>query len=129
MDRQSIAVDVDGVIHSYRTKWEAAHILPDEPVAGAINWLLELSSIYDIAINSTRCNSWRGRRGVKKWLQKHVPEHLWKDFEKKLSFHGKPQALVYVDDRAWRFDGTRLPSLGELSRARPWWKFRPIVSN
>ena len=33
----SIAVDFDGVIHSYTSKWVAADVIPDPPVSGASN--------------------------------------------------------------------------------------------
>ena len=31
----------------------------------------------------------------------------------------KPPALIYLDDRGWRFDG-RFPSKDEIHAARPW---------
>ncbi len=34
----------------------------------------------------------------------------------------KPPALVYVDDRGWRFTGSNFPTVEEIHAAKPWWK-------
>lgn len=125
--RYTIAVDFDGVIHRYDTPWKAAHIIPDKPVDDAIRWLNEMVQKFDVVIFSTRCKSWRGRRAVRKWLQ-YYSGGLWDQDE-----HGrygiedveltavKPPALIYLDDRAMRFEGT-FPTAQTIHRALPWHK-------
>lgn len=120
----TIAVDFDGVIHRYDTKWINAHTIPDPPVVGAIEWLGRLVQTLDVVIYSTRCRTWRGRRAIRAWLKKYSGT-IWNESvgavgieQVKLSFE-KPAALVYIDDRAWRFDGS-FPTAEELLKARPW---------
>ena len=113
--RYTIAVDFDGVIHSYTSPWEAAHIIPDPPVAGAIDWLNEISQHFNVVIFTTRGDTTRGQIAVRKWLERHgfmCPPGMEITAV-------KPAALVYIDDRAWRFEG-RFPARQEIHDARPW---------
>ena len=70
--KYTVAVDFDGVLHSYSSPWINAHTIPDPPVAGALEWLVRTSGGFAIAINSTRCKSWRGRRAMRAWLRHHL---------------------------------------------------------
>ena len=71
-NRYTVAVDFDGVIHSYLTPWKNAHTIPDPPVDGAIVWLWEILQSFDVVIFSTRCKSWRGRRAMRQWLKRYA---------------------------------------------------------
>lgn len=129
-DRYSIAVDFDGVIHSYRSPWVNHHTIPDPPVPGAIKWLGDMTVKFDVYILSTRCKTWRGRRAMKRWLHKYdepdVPFAVWEDtsaigFRVKFA-KSKPPALIYLDDRAVRFEGPgTFPTTEQIHRAVPWW--------
>ena len=123
--RWTVSVDFDGVIHSYATPWIAPHVIPDPPVPGAIGWLHQIIQVYDVVIFSTRCRTWRGRRAIKAWLKKHS-SNIYRDGlgytgieDVKLS-HKKLPALVYVDDRGYRFTGSNFPTVGEIHKMRPW---------
>lgn len=123
--RYTIAVDFDGVIHSYNTPWVARHVIPDPPVAGAIEWLWLTLQKMDVVIFSMRCHSWRGRRAVRQWLRQYSGALYHEDpaggiglEDLKLSAT-KPAALVYLDDRAMRFEGT-FPTVEQIHRAKPW---------
>ena len=137
--RYTIAVDFDAVIHSYESRWVNAHTIPDFPVPGAIAWLADMAQHFDIVINSTRCKTWRGRRAMRAWLVEHFRDYLWpkatghsweaadKDnirAAKKLvggfRFDKKPIALIYIDDRGYRFTGANFPTAEQIHRARPW---------
>lgn len=39
MFKKIIAVDFDGVLHSYISGWKGARNIPDPPTPGAIRWL------------------------------------------------------------------------------------------
>lgn len=67
--KYTIAVDFDGVIHSYVSPWKAEHIIPDAPVEGAIDWLVRMLKHFDVVIFTTRGRTWRGRRAVRAWLR------------------------------------------------------------
>ena len=97
---KTIAIDFDGVIHSYTSGWTGP-VPTDPPVDGAlkfINKLLELG--YKVSIYSTRFETFSGSNATVEWLTKNgFPiEQL------ELTF-AKPKAIIYIDDRAFRFDG------------------------
>lgn len=115
--RYTIAVDFDGVLHSYTSPWVAPHVIPDPPVPGAMDWLSNIQLHFDVVIFTTRGRTWRGRRAVRRWLLRECG-HSFKVTDR------KPAALVYIDDRAWRFHGAGFPSRGEIHLARPWNKQR-----
>lgn len=112
-ERYTIAVDFDGVIHSYISPWVAPDVIPDEPVSGAIEWLNRIINKFVVVIFTTRGQSPEGRSAVRLWLAKHgftgsveVTDH-------------KPPALVYLDDRGLRFSGT-FPTADEIHQLKPW---------
>lgn len=127
-----ICVDFDGVIHSYASGWKGVANIPDEPVPGAIDWLMEHLPCPDaicamapphegpiVYIYSSRSKSWFGRRAMKKWLVQnglhpaYITEGLLK-FPVK-----KPAAFLTIDDRAICFDGT-FPSKDDMLNFKPW---------
>jgi hypothetical protein len=123
MKRYTIAVDFDGVLHSYTSPWVNAHTIPDLPVYGAMGWLTQIMRDFDIVIFTTRGKTWRGRRAVKRWLNQWRPEGDGWTFRVTAT---KPAALVYLDDRAMRFDGPgTFPSASAIHAARPWHKPSP----
>jgi hypothetical protein len=96
--RRTICLDFDGVLHSYRSGWCGAEIIPDPPIHRTREAVERLRQLYRVVIHSSRCHTVEGRRAVENWLLKNditvdeVCEH-------------KPPAHVYVDDRAIRFRG------------------------
>lgn len=123
-ERYTVAVDFDGVIHRYDSPWTKAHHIPDGPVEGAIEWLNETIQKMDIVIFSTRCKTWIGRWAVRRWLRKHAGTLYhegpgYRGIEDVTLSYEKPPALVYIDDRAFRFEGT-FPSISEIHRLKPW---------
>ncbi len=123
-ERYTVAVDFDGVIHRYDSPWVNAHTIPDGPVDGAIEWLFSALIKFDVVIFSTRCKTWRGRRAVRQWLKKHSGGLYYESpgsrgIEDVTLSYEKPPALVYIDDRAWRFSGS-FPTAAEIHAARPW---------
>jgi hypothetical protein len=123
--RFTIAVDFDGVIHQYRTGWKNSWTIPDPPVEGAITWLLQMAREFDVVIYSTRCRSLRGRLAIRRWLREHAG-NAWYESpagpgleDVKLSAK-KPKALLYVDDRGYRFTGANWPTAEQIRRLRPW---------
>ena len=128
----TIAVDFDGVIHSYTSGWQGAHVISDPPVFGAIGFLshfCEDSVPVNVVIFSSRAKTWRGRRAIRTWLRKHSGSYWQENWQ----YQGiesikvtavKPAAVVYIDDRAQRFEGefpelTR-ESIQELVDRKPW---------
>jgi len=116
----TVAPDFDGVLHAYDGEWQGPTFIPGEPVPGAIEWLNELAGEYKVAICSTRCNTVGGRDAIEAWLRESGLSAKAQLSVRAVA--GKPAALIYVDDRAWRFTGENFPSVDQIRRALPWWK-------
>lgn len=117
--KYTIAVDFDGVIHSYTTPWQAPHIIPDPPVEGAIEWLWQMRDHFKIVIYTTRARTWRGRSAVRRYLMHHCGNLWWDALEETDITDCKPPALIYLDDRGWRFEG-QFPTPEQIHASRPW---------
>lgn len=145
-----IAVDFDGVIHAYTSKWTTPDEISDAPVEGAFAWLRELLAAgHAVVIYScrftTRFNAVAGLfvlndedaspngmdstdeelaervHAMNNWFAIYDGEDICAD----LNFHiftgqGKPHANVYVDDRGFRFEGT-FPTLAQLAALNTTW--------
>lgn len=123
----SIAVDFDGVIHSYTSPWIDAATVPDPPVPGAIEWMNEMAKKFEIIIFTTRAKAPEGREAVFRYLRQYG--YVGEPSDERLAEHlitaVKPPALIYLDDRAVRFDGKRFPTADEIHRKYvPWNKRR-----
>lgn len=129
-ERYTIAVDFDGVIHSYTTPWINAHTIPDPPVEGAIEWLGQMVQKFQVIIHTTRGETWRGRRAIRAWLKRYSQALWWPapgfvGIEEVRVVYKEPKALIYLDDRAVRFEGPgTFPTAEQIHRARPWNKQR-----
>ena len=129
----TIACDFDGVIHQYTTKqkgeWDPLYI-PDPIMPGAVEWLTEMVQKFKVVIYSARFTphgnteaDWvaacQAMEEVKVWM---LGQGVPLDVMTKLHFWmepGKPTALVYIDDRGFRFEGV-FPSKEQIHQLRPW---------
>lgn len=112
--RKTIVFDFDGVIHSYKSEWQGLLTIPDEPVPGIREVMTQLMKDgYEVVIVSTRSSSQEGIDSMTEWLNKHdIPFDYISDT--------KPPAMVYVDDRAIRFDGNTENLVQEIEEFVPW---------
>lgn len=125
--RSTICVDFDGVLHAYTSGWKGATVIPDGPVPGAMRWLTDLTKDFDVVVCSARARRPWGWWAVRRWLTRELFAYwgahpLVADDAMasiKVTFI-KPAAIVYIDDRAWRFDGKHFPDAAELKAHRPW---------
>ena len=112
----SIAVDFDGVIHSYTSPWVSADVIPDPPVPGAIEWLNEMDKKFHVIIFTTRGKTAGGRIAVADYLREHGYHTSTHNVTAE-----KPPALIYLDDRAVRFEGENFPTADQIHREFvPW---------
>jgi hypothetical protein len=95
---RTICLDFDGVLHSYRSGWRGAAVIPDPPIHGTRESIARLREQYRVVVYSARCRTPEGLQAVEMWLLKH-------DIQVDEVCDYKPPALVYVDDRAIRFRG------------------------
>ncbi len=109
--RRTICLDFDGVLNSYRSGWCGIDAIPDPPIHGSDRAVARLREDYRVVVHSARCATQDGRDAIQAWLDKHgivvdeVCEH-------------KPPALVYIDDRAIRFQGNWTDALTQLKEFR-----------
>lgn len=118
MNRQTVAVDFDGVLHSYTTPWKNPETIPDPPVPGAIEWLKSLFPKFNVVVFTARAQTPAGKAAVREWLAR---EGIYHGEPLEVSYEKKP-AIVYVDDRGYRFTGANWPSIDEIYKMKPWWK-------
>jgi hypothetical protein len=100
--KPTIVLDFDGVIHSYTSKWTGVEPT-DPPVEGAKEFVEALmADDYKIVIQSTRASSENrmGKAFISRWLKKY--DFPYKEIE---ITSEKVPAVLYVDDRACRFEG------------------------
>jgi hypothetical protein len=126
MNRPTLCLDFDGVIHSYASGWKGIATIPDPPVDGAIDFIERAARVFQVAIYSTRSKSFRGRWAMKAWLEQHVVAHFGVDRVGADDLLGeilwpwfKPSAFVTIDDRAITFVG-EWPDLTDLRGFKPW---------
>ena len=107
-EKKTIALDFDGVLHSYTSGWTGWTPL-DMPVPGAQDFVLDLLELgYSVVIYSARFSEGVGRSGAARWMAEH-------GFPPGIHLATlKPQASLYVDDRGFRFEGSFFRELTEL---------------
>ncbi len=67
-NKRILLLDFDGVIHSYKSGWKGARNIPDPPVPGVLEFIVEAVKDFDVCIYSSRSNQFGGIRAMKKWL-------------------------------------------------------------
>ena len=111
----TVVFDFDGVIHSYRRGWMGETVIPDPPVPGIQEAIRDIraTGYYEVVVVSTRCKTNEGMKAVKKWLHDH-------DIIVDGVMQYKPPAVVYIDDRAIRFDGHPENLLHRIQTFKTW---------
>lgn len=111
MERKTVAVDFDGVLHQYEGWKGERHY--DLPYSWARDFLERLMGRgYEVVIFTTRA-----RAGVRDWLEQHGMADLELRIENE-----KPPAVAYVDDRGVRFDPRDMDKVFDQIEKVPWWK-------
>jgi hypothetical protein len=129
MGKPILCLDFDGVIHSYKSGWKGADVIPDAPVDGAIAFMLGALEHFDVVIFSSRSNQPGGIAAMQKYLREHAgqcwhPSPAGPGLEDIRFTTEKPPAMVTIDDRALTFDGT-WPDIASLKAFQPWNK-KPV---
>ena len=108
-----ICVDFDGVLNTY-TGWAGPENL-FEPRDGALDFVKELSKNFNVVIFSTR-----DPQLLMNWMEKNG----FTDFIVDIT-NEKVPAMVYIDDRAYYFNGDysqALSDISEHSKKYPWYQ-------
>lgn len=122
MSKKTVVFDFDGVIHRYSKGWQDGSIY-DKPTEGIYEVLGQLKQKnYEIVIVSTRCSTDEGMQEINDWLERYGLNGLIDKVCKE-----KPPAMVYVDDRAIKFDGNNIGSLvSQIENFKTWQQIEHI---
>ncbi len=110
MSKNRVMIDFDGVIHAYSKGWQDGSIY-DKPIDGCKEALDNLKSLgYHICIFTARLiNDSEAERYIETWLHKYnIP------FDEITSI--KLPALLYIDDRGYRFSGNWNQQITTINR-------------
>lgn len=110
--RDTIAIDFDGVLHSYISARQGPGAMQDPPMPGAMEFIAAvLDAGYAVVVFSTRAATNETREAMRRYLVRHglAAERAQAVYITNL----KPKAQLYIDDRGYRFTGA-WPTLEEL---------------
>lgn len=94
---QTIMIDFDGVIHLYSKGW-AGGVIYDPPVEGAKEALTTLKNLGFRLVILTARQLPKSREAIEGWLKQYdIP---YDDIT-----NIKGPAVIYIDDRGFRFEG------------------------
>jgi len=109
----TVCLDFDGVLHRYADGWTGAKP-EDGVVEGAqefVSWLHIAG--YRVAVSSSRARDPEGLASISEWLSRHGMMGFISEITP-----SKPPAVLYVDDRGFRFQGDFAPIKALLTEAR-----------
>lgn len=116
----TIAIDFDGVLSKY-TGWKGYSAPLDPPVEGAIQAIRDYQDAgLSVAIYTSRADSSAQVIRIEQWLREHGLE--FKRIKEIQISNLKPPATVYLDDRAFQFNGI-FPTPGEIKDFKTWQGF------
>lgn len=124
MNKLTLCLDFDGVVHSYSSGWQGADVIPDPPVPGAIAFILDALEYFQVAIYSSRSHQKGGINAMKAWLRTQA-QGVWYEspagpgLEEVTFPTEKPSAFISLDDRALTFTG-QWPRAKSLLNFKPW---------
>lgn len=84
--KKLLALDFDGVLHSYTSGWKGPRTIPDPPVPGALEFLTNAVTRFDVHIFSSRSRYIGGRWAMRRWLRDWylrsdtIDNEWWSDF-------------------------------------------------
>ena len=103
-DKKYIAIDVDGVVHNWDKGWHDGTCY-GEPIFGALDAIKSLSEKFNIILFTAKARIDRpivkGKTGVElveDWCRKYNLMKYIKEITSE-----KPRALIYIDDKGYRF--------------------------
>ena len=118
-----LCLDFDGVLHSYKSGWKGATVIPDPPVVGMAKFLESVVDKFYVTVFSNRSLLPGGIQAMRQWMQdaliKDMPDEWWKVFNRLHWPTEKPAAFLTLDDRAVTFTG-EWPEVEELEKFKSW---------
>ena len=103
-DLKNIAIDFDGVIHTFDKGWYDGTCY-GEPLPGSLEAIIKLSETHNIIIFTAKAKPSRplvdGKTGVqlvREWLEKHEVMKYVSEITAE-----KPRSQIYIDDKGYHF--------------------------
>ena len=125
MSRPLLCLDFDGVIHSYTTRWQGAHIISDAHVPGVGRYIIHALTSMDVAIYSSRSRSLRGRRAMKRYvrtiMEETIPVYQGEAIDAWAAIKGK----VNLNSEAIYADVTGVDLVSDIVDVIQWPWFKP----
>jgi hypothetical protein len=122
MAKPILAIDFDGVIHSYERGWANGEIY-GHVVDGFWDWAREAQQYFTLVIHSARSGMAGGNRAMSDWLIREFPGEYPAEFPLLEFSYDKPRAMLFINDRAIAFNGDwydRELAPEALRAFRPW---------
>lgn len=121
---KTLALDFDGVIHSYVSGWKHAGVCEDPPVPGAMAALQEYVKKYTVCIFSSRSADMDGIEAMKRYIRLNLVDEFGDSVGlhifSKLKFPmDKPPTHLTIDDRGFQFNG-EFPTVEYIEEFKPW---------
>ena len=119
-NNNQIAIDFDGVVHGNSKGFHDGTVY-DSPIPGSIEAIKELSKKYTIILFTAKVkpdrplvNGKTGEELIWEWLKQYNISQYIKEITCE-----KPRAVVYIDDRAIRFEDwdSTLKTLDKITNA------------
>jgi len=130
-----LIIDFDGTLTQYK-EWKGIDIIDDEPVEGAMKFLVEASEFFTINIFSSRSSDPKGIGAMQQYIERHLKTYLEAYMRLPEASHQeayetilariqwpvtKPAGFLSIDDRALPFEGDWSKFVPEeLIKFKPW---------
>lgn len=115
-----LCLDFDGVIHDYKEGWKDG-VIYGNVTPGFFEWAEKAHNHFKLVVYSSRSKTPEGIEAMKAWLLKQLEDSGEQWFVAFEFAHEKPPAMITIDDRAVRFDGTWADmDLETLLKFTPW---------
>lgn len=112
--KPTVAIDFDGVIHSYTSGWQGVDKCPDPIVPGIDTAIADLRTDHKVIVVSSRAATPEGRIAIRDYLKKY-------NIEVDGIQNEKPPCIVSIDDRAICFNGYTDILAKQVREFKPWY--------
>ena len=133
MNAKTVAIDFDGVLHSYQGGWQGYEVISGEAVPGVIEDIKRLKAAgYRVVVMTSRALMYEGKKAAAEWMRARgltVGCGLEGDEDSDVFdvTYRKVPALVYIDDRGVTFR-PGMDLVETVEKFTPWMNEKPIES-